>query len=134
MPEWYDPLTNSSLAVGLVGFACWGVVRFSRWIGPILHDLANKKGRVHEAQAELADSLKITQQQQSSLLERSVGMLHDHGIKLGSHGEMLTLHGHRLDHVAKTVDQIKEEVWRKRLENDREDERRLPPPSGIGVL
>lgn len=96
MPEWFDPILNTSLATGLIGFACWGAVRLCRFFGPKITAIA-------DGHVQMMATMGETQRQIVEGVQRQTGMLHDHGNRLDSHGRLLEVHGDQLQTIARRV-------------------------------
>jgi hypothetical protein len=74
MPEWFDPLMNTSLASGLIGFLCWGLVRIVKFFAPFISEAFKGLKNGYETHTELIDVLKTNAIKQTAFMERSVQM------------------------------------------------------------
>ena len=68
LPEWFDPIINTSLATGLIGFLCWGAVRIVKFAAPKCTAIA--EGHVDTMRKMTDNSVK-----QNALAERQTDML-----------------------------------------------------------
>lgn len=82
MPEWFDPILNTSLATGLVGFVCWGIVKASRFFGP-------KVTAIAEGHVATMAGLTENSKQQTALIGRQVEMVDSILATQGNQGQKL---------------------------------------------
>ena len=90
MPSWLNPATVNTffLAVFFIAVVAGGW-QMARFYAPLVRARFEKQTQQHEAQAQLADALKITIPQQS---------------------EQLATHGQTLERVAGQVDEIHQQI------------------------
>ncbi len=96
MPEWFDPIANTSLATGIIGFILWGISRIVKFLAP-------KVTAIAEGHVATMDKLGEATIRQTSLMERQTGMLNDHSTTLNVHGQILNVHSEQLRNIAETV-------------------------------
>lgn len=111
MPEWISPAAVNTFFLAV--FFCtviWGIVRSAKFFEPLVRARFEKQTLKHEADAALADSLRVTTSQQTSLMERQTAMLNDQGSKLNeqgyrldAQGRILDSHGHQLQTIARAI-------------------------------
>lgn len=83
------PSFNEGVSTGIVVFLCVTVGWLIKYFAPVWKRISEAKAKKIEAESELAESMQLVTQQQADLLGRTVGMLHDHGVILGNHSELL---------------------------------------------
>jgi len=113
MPDWIVTTVNTSALAGGCLFGMWATVAIARFLGPRL-------SRFFEAHVALIDSLRTNLQALTSLSERGVDMLDEHGERLDD----LEQQGRTLDDIHKVVQEIHQSVHQ-----GRHREREHWPPS-----
>lgn len=117
MPWWVPSFDNGALA-SLMAFACSMAGWWIKTMLPSWRAQGDAKAKKIEKDAELAESLKVTSQQQTDLMARQVAQIHDHGIKLDSHGDLLVNHGERLSEHSELLKEIHRQVKRDRCTDE----------------
>lgn len=74
MPEWLDPLMNTSLASGLIAFACWGAAKIVRFLAPLVTEVFKSLKEFFADHSSLVSHLKEQSTRQTAFQERQVQM------------------------------------------------------------
>lgn len=89
MPDWASVLLNYGPLGIFMAYVLWGTTKGVQAYWPVHKERMAAQRKKIEADEALANSLKMTTENQTNLMERQTGMLHDHGQKLQVHGTVL---------------------------------------------
>lgn len=133
MPDFDSGMIGALLFFGMAIGGIWFHAMLPTWKAQ-----SNAKARKIEKDAELAETLKVTSQQQTDLMGRTVAQLHDHGIKLDSHGVALNHISGRLEEHGELIKEINRQRTRDcRIEGPQREpgtETIIAKPSGLGHI
>lgn len=111
---WWVPSFDNTMVGGLLTFLCIIIGWIVRAMLPSWKAQQDAKAKKIEKEAELADSLKVSSEKQTDLMARQVAQIHDHGIKLDNHGNMLVRVGETLDEHGELLKEIRRQRDRDR--------------------
>lgn len=102
MPEWFNPVLNTSVAVGLVGFACWGIVKACHWFDAKVWP---KTAAIADGHVAMMATMSDNSIKQTALSERQTNML-------DSVVATQNIHGQDIKAIKTTVGEIHEKINR----------------------